>query len=49
MIIDKEEQEDLTKLLEKVIEFLETTEMEKTNVGMRLYDDCNEWLIKLGK
>lgn len=49
MIIDKEEQEDLANLLDKVQEFLESTEMEKTNVGMILYDKCNDWLVKLGK
>lgn len=48
-MIDGEEQEDLAKLLEKVIEFLEQTEKENTNAGMKLYDDCNKWLVKLGK
>ena len=49
MLIDKEETEDLAKLLEETIEFIEQTEMESTNVGFKLYDKCNEWLIKLGK
>lgn len=49
MILDKEEQEDLAKLLEKVIEFIEQTKKEKTNVDMKLYERCNDWLIKLGK
>lgn len=49
MIIDGEETEDLAKLLEETIEFIEQTEKENTNVGMKLYDRCNEWLIKMGK
>jgi hypothetical protein len=49
MIIDKEESEDLAKLLDEVIEFIEQTEKEQTNVGMKLYDKCNDWLVKLGK
>ena len=49
MIIDQEEKEDLAKLLERVIEFLEQTEKDQTNVGMKLYDGCNEWLVKMGK
>lgn len=48
MIIDKEEQEDLKELLDKVQEFIESTKKEKTNVGMKLYEKCNDWLIKIG-
>jgi len=49
MTIDQEEIENLAKLLENTIEFIEQTEKENTNFGMKLYDECNDWLIKLGK
>lgn len=49
MILDKEEQEDLAQLLEKVIEFIQQIEKENTAVGMKLYDRCNDWLVKIGK
>lgn len=49
MILDTEEQENLGELLENIIEFIEQTEKENTNNGMKLYDECNDWLIKLGK
>lgn len=49
MIIDKEETEDLAKLLDSIQEFIVSTEMETTNAGMKLYDKCNEWLVKIGK
>jgi hypothetical protein len=49
MIIDQEEAEDLAKLLEKTIEFIEQSEMETTRAGRKLYDRCNDWLIKIGK
>ena len=49
MTLDTEEQENLGELLENIIEFIEQTEKENTNIGMKLYDECNDWLIKLGK
>jgi uncharacterized FlaG/YvyC family protein len=49
MIIDKEETEDLAKFLTKVQDFLESTELENTNVGMDIHEKCNDWLIKIGK
>jgi hypothetical protein len=49
MIIDKEEIEDLAKFLTKVQDFLESTEMENTNVGMDIQEKCNDWLIKIGR
>ncbi len=49
MIIDKEQEEMLAKFCEDVIEFIEQTKKEKTNVGMKLWDKCQYWLIQLGK
>lgn len=49
MIIDKEEVEELASLLEKTKDFIEQTEMEATNVGMKLYEQCNDWLVKIRK
>jgi len=48
VIINKEEQEDLKELLDKVQEFIESTKKEKTIVGMKLYEKCHDWLIKIG-
>ena len=49
MIIDKEETEDLAKLFTKVQDFLESAELENTNVGMDIHEKCNDWLVKIGK
>lgn len=49
MILDKEEQEDLAELLENVVGFLDQIEKSNTNVGMKLCDKMNGWLVKLGK
>jgi hypothetical protein len=47
MILNKEEVEDLIRLLDGVQCFIKDTEMEKTNVGMVLYEKSNKWLTKL--
>jgi hypothetical protein len=47
MILDKEESEELTKFMEQVKGFILSTKKEKTNVGMKIWDESNEWLVKL--
>lgn len=49
MTITEKEKKDLAKFVKGVKELLEATESEKTNVGMPLYRQCKEWLVKLGE
>jgi quinol monooxygenase YgiN len=49
MNISEKEKKDLEKFFKGVKDLIEATESEKTNVGMPLYRQCKEWLIKLGE
>ena len=41
--------EELIKLLNEIKEFLKSTEMDNTNVGMEIQEKCNNWLKKIGE
>ena len=45
----KSEIEELNKLLNEIKEFLKSTQMENTNVGMKIREKCNDWLKRIGK
>ena len=49
MILDKQETEQLAEFMKRVQEFLIATKKERTNVGMKMWDEAHEWLIKIGK
>ena len=49
MIINEKEKTELSNLLRKVQDFLESSELENTNVGIDIYEKCQDWLVKLGE
>lgn len=49
MILDKEETEELATFLVNVKSLLLETDLNTSTKGMIIYDQANDWLVKLEK